>query len=346
MEKQFDKVNLNELILNHKIPDGWDFAYQLTYNDLSKIIESMYALNQPSTSIANIVDLLTNHHEYVEVIRKKPSNFIRKIESKVNSKNAEHIIYLPIPELSTKDSCCPHSSVSLGPYCDKISFNINTIKKYETFRGPPYFKFTNGSIFEIGQYRQDRITWNHFTNLVSIFSGETKVSPQTLKNKFDAISNTQTNLLKKENKLTNYLNHAFQCQPQNSRKPPAQQLVTDNENNDCNATNETQVKLMQEEIYKLILTVLDLQSKLNLTCECLKEEIEKRSVSETSKHKLAVQLNSAKKERDTLKNKLTSCLNKLSHLSTRNVNKRLNKRYHKIQSVKPKHWRKAILSLS
>ena len=80
----------------------------------------MYALNQPSTSIANIVDMLTDHHEYVEVIRKKPSNFIRKIESKVNSKNAEHIIYLPIPELYTKDSRCPHSSVSLGPYCDKI----------------------------------------------------------------------------------------------------------------------------------------------------------------------------------------------------------------------------------
>ena len=70
MEKQFDKVNLNDLILNHKIPDGWDFAYQLTYKDLSKIIDSMYALNQPSFSIANIVDILTDQHEYVEVIRK------------------------------------------------------------------------------------------------------------------------------------------------------------------------------------------------------------------------------------------------------------------------------------
>ena len=66
---------------------------------------------------------------------------------------------------------------------------------------------------------------------------------------------------------------------------------------------------MQEEINKLILKVSDLQSKLNLTCECLKEEIEKRSVSETSKQKLAVQLKSAKKEHDILKNKLRSCLN-------------------------------------
>ena len=84
-----------DLILNHKILDGWDCAYQLTYNDLSKIIESMYALNQPSSSTANIVDILTDHHEYVEVIKKNPSSFIRKIESKVNSKNAEQAIYLP-----------------------------------------------------------------------------------------------------------------------------------------------------------------------------------------------------------------------------------------------------------
>ena len=46
-----------------------------------------------------------------------------------------------------------------------------------------------------------------------------------------------------------------------------------------------------------------------MMCECLKEEIEKRSVSETSKQKLAVQLKSAKKEHDILKNKLRSCLN-------------------------------------
>ena len=74
------------------------------------------------------------------------------------------------------------------------------------------------SIDEIG------VLWDHLTNLISTFSGETKVSPQALKNKFDAISNTRTNLLKKEEKLQNYLNHAFQCQPQNNRKPPSQQL--------------------------------------------------------------------------------------------------------------------------
>ena len=96
------------------------------------------------------------------------------------------------------------------------------------------------SIVEIG------LLWDHLTNLISTFSGETKVSPQALKDKFDAISNSRTNLLKKEDKLRNYLNHAFQCQPQKTENLHP---------NNSSATNETQgqVKLMQEEINKLIL---------------------------------------------------------------------------------------------
>ena len=37
----------------------------------------MYALNQPSSSIANIVDIVTDHHGFVEVI-KKPFKFYKK----------------------------------------------------------------------------------------------------------------------------------------------------------------------------------------------------------------------------------------------------------------------------
>ena len=62
--------NLNDLILSNKIPFGCNFAYQLSYSDLSKSIESIYALNQPCSSILNIVDVLSDHHEYVEVITK------------------------------------------------------------------------------------------------------------------------------------------------------------------------------------------------------------------------------------------------------------------------------------
>ena len=48
--------------------------YRSTYNILSKIIQGIYALNQPPSSIENIVDILTDHHEYVEIIKKEPFN--------------------------------------------------------------------------------------------------------------------------------------------------------------------------------------------------------------------------------------------------------------------------------
>ena len=101
------------------------------------------------------------------------------------TKNAEHVIYLPVPELSTKhvpkDSCCPNTLVFLDPYWDKVSFMINAIKEHETFNEPRYFKVINGSIFEIGQYCWDRSTWYHLTSLVPTFAGETKVLPQAIK---------------------------------------------------------------------------------------------------------------------------------------------------------------------
>ena len=40
------------------------------------------------------------------------------------------------------------------------------------------------------------------------------------------------------------------------------------------------MKSMKDEIRKLILKVTDFQQKLSITCECLKEEIEKRNISE------------------------------------------------------------------
>ena len=56
-------------------------VYQLTYSDLSTIIENMYCLNEPSSSIANIVDILNDHHEYVEVILKN-FKFYKKLRAK------------------------------------------------------------------------------------------------------------------------------------------------------------------------------------------------------------------------------------------------------------------------
>ena len=49
-----------------------------------------------------------------------------------------------------------------------------------------------------------------------------------------------------------------------------------------------------------------------------------------------MQLKSATKKRDTLKNKLLSCLNKLSHLSRSNVKKRLKTQKDIVQVLKEK----------
>ena len=48
--------------------------YRITYNILSKIIQGIYAFNQLPSSIENIVDILTDHHEHVEIIKKEPFN--------------------------------------------------------------------------------------------------------------------------------------------------------------------------------------------------------------------------------------------------------------------------------
>ena len=79
-----------------------------------------------------------------------------------------------------------------------------------------------------------------------------------------------------------------------------------------------------------------MKSKLNLICECLKEETEKKRVSETFKHKLFVQLKSAKKHLDIIKNKLKSCPNKLSHPSPHNLSKRLKTQKGNFQVLKEK----------
>ena len=83
MENQFDKINLEDLFFyKSKIPDDWDFKYNLTYSNISKIIEKMSQLDLPISNLVKAVAALTNNHDYVTRIRKKPTSFIRKIEKK------------------------------------------------------------------------------------------------------------------------------------------------------------------------------------------------------------------------------------------------------------------------
>ena len=120
---------------------------------------------------------------------------------------------LPVPEFKNddniKESSCPHSSLSLSPYSDDIVSNINDTNNYKSFGGPKRFQFTNGSVFEIVQYRCRNFTWDHFSLLLATLTGEQKISPQLLKKEFDTILTTRSNLLKNKSKLNEFLNSAF-----------------------------------------------------------------------------------------------------------------------------------------
>ena len=112
----------------------------------------MSQLDLPNSNLVKAVAALTNNHDYVTSIRKKPTSFISLEKYKKIKDKSE--VNLPVSELKNDDnikesSSCPHSSLSLGPYSDNIGFGINDISNYKSFCGQKYFQFTNGSILEI-----------------------------------------------------------------------------------------------------------------------------------------------------------------------------------------------------
>ena len=70
MENQFGKINVEDLLYNSKIPDDCDFRYNLTYSNISKIIEKMSQLDLPNSNLVKAVVALTNNHDYVTSIKK------------------------------------------------------------------------------------------------------------------------------------------------------------------------------------------------------------------------------------------------------------------------------------
>ena len=70
------------MLYNLKISDDWDFKYNLTYSNISKIIEKMSQLDLPNSNLVKAVAAFTNNHDYVTSMRKTPTSFIRKIEKK------------------------------------------------------------------------------------------------------------------------------------------------------------------------------------------------------------------------------------------------------------------------
>ena len=101
LENQFDKINSEDLLYNSKIPDDWDFKYNLTFSYISKIIEKMGHLDLPISNLVKTVAALTNNHDYVTSISKKPTSFIRKIEKKIKDKSEMN---LPVLELKNYDN--------------------------------------------------------------------------------------------------------------------------------------------------------------------------------------------------------------------------------------------------
>ena len=68
----------------------------------------------------------------------------------------------------------------------------------------------------------------------------------------------------------------------------------------------------------------------------MQEETEKRTAQESDKKELLKQLQEAKKESNILQAKLSSCIEKMIHFSTRNVNKRLKTQGANVQNFKNK----------
>ena len=65
MENQFDKINLEDLLYNSKIPVDWD-SLTVTFQKLLR----MSQLDLPNSNLVKAVAALTNNHDYVTSIRK------------------------------------------------------------------------------------------------------------------------------------------------------------------------------------------------------------------------------------------------------------------------------------
>ena len=113
---------------------------------------------------------------------------------------------------------------------------------------------------------------------------------------------------------------------------------TSNDNTKYNADvdHEIQIQKLNKEIDQLLNLTFFMQSQLTITCECLQEEIKKRTAVESGKKELLKQLHETKKERNILQAKLSSCIEKMSHFSTCNINKQLKTQKANVQNFKNK----------
>ena len=77
MENQFDKINLEDLLYNSKIPVDWD-SLTVTFKKLLR----MSQLDLPNSNLVKAVAALTNNHDYVTSIRKNLLVSLEKYKKK------------------------------------------------------------------------------------------------------------------------------------------------------------------------------------------------------------------------------------------------------------------------
>ena len=308
------------------MPETWDYNYNLTYLDFNKPFKYIDDNNLPNKEILPALKLFFNRD--MQFSLGSISNFKRKIQ-RYFKRNEHDVEYLNLPVLNLDASS--HSSDSIGPYCDKISFTKSLISSHSSYSGPPVL-FSNGSVLEISKIWVKDHGWGSFSDILSNFCQVNAVSEQALKRNVDTVSSKASRL--RNEARDDFLSQTFTYEINSVSSVNVSVSVNDPiANEDC---YESEIKKLNFEIQELISLSTSLQSQLNITCECLKEEINKRTEEENSKQEIIKKLHQTKQERDILRNKLTSCFDKLGNLSTRNVNKRIQTRKSHVQNLKEK----------
>ena len=326
MTNSFSESFIENLFKEEKLPDSWDYNYNLTYLDFNKLFKYIDDNNLPNKEILPALKLLYNRD--MEFSLGSISNFKRKIQ-RYFKRNQHDVEYLNLPVLILDASS--HSSDSIGPYCDKISFTKSLISSHSSYSGPPVL-FSNGSVLEISKILVKDHGWGSFSDILSKFCQVNAVSEQALKLKVDTVSSKASRL--RNEARDDFLSQTFTYEINSVSSVNVSVSVNDAiANEDC---YESEIKKLNFEIQELISLSTSLHAQLNITCEFLKEEINKRTEEENSKQEIIKKLHQTKQERDILRNKLTSCFDKLGNLSTRNVNKRIKTQKSHVQNLKEK----------
>ena len=173
-----------------------------------------------------------------------------------------------------------HPSDSIGPYCEKISLTKSLICSHSSYSGTSV-PFSNGSILEISKICVKDHGWGSFSEILSKFYQVNEVSEEALKRKVDTVNNKTSRL--RNDARDDFLSQTFTYEV-NSVNVSVNYPIA---NVDC---YENALKKINFEIQELISFSASLQSQLNMTCECLKEKISKRTEEENSKQEIIEQL--------------------------------------------------------